>query len=82
MVLGLAAVLLAIVYRVNRDDAAPGARYAERVMVPQGWRILGATLEGDRITIHGRAGTEDSLMVFDAASGAPVATIAIVPQAP
>ncbi len=77
MVLGLAAVFAAIVYRINRVDDTQTAAYAERVSMKQGDEVLSATLSEGRLTLLVRRNTGNAIIIFDAATGARLADIAI-----
>lgn len=77
MVLGLAAVFAAIVYRINRIDDTQSAAYAERVSVQAGDSVVGATLSEGRLTILVRRNDGHAVLVFNAETGMQLGDIAV-----
>ena len=86
MMVGLMAVLGAIVYKVsdgngdteNATSGGESSMVAEsRLKIPVGATIVSTSLDGSKILIHLRRGTEESLLVFDLRNGNTVATVAI-----
>lgn len=87
MMVGLMAVLGAIVYKVANDDtagldeaahaASAGFLADSRLDLPAGAEILTASLDGSRILLHLREGADQSLVIFDLADGKIVARVAL-----
>ncbi|MEM1048629.1 MAG: DUF6476 family protein [Pseudomonadota bacterium] len=77
MVLGLAAVFAAIVYRINRIDDTQTAAFTERVALQNGDTIVNASVSEGRLTVLVRRNDGHAIIVFDAATGARLADIAI-----
>lgn len=75
MVLGLAAVFVAIIYRINRIDETATRDFVASLSVPAGQEVRSATLSDGKIVLLLRAGGSDSLAIFDAQSGEALGSV-------
>jgi hypothetical protein len=76
MMIGLLAVLGAIVYRIN--DRAPLVQADAQISLPQGALIVGEALDGERILLRLRnADGSQSIVIHSTADGGRIARFAI-----
>lgn len=71
MVIGIAAVLAAVIYRINRDGSnseAP-AEIALPAILPAGARIISSALDGDRLALTIEAAGATRVLVLDLSDG-------------
>lgn len=85
LVAGAVALAAAIVYRLDHRAAAtaanPPVSAVYRVALPPGAKIIGTDIANNRLVERIElAGGGERLLLFDLASGAPVATIEIAPE--
>jgi hypothetical protein len=80
LVAGTAALVAGVALRVERGDRTAAASVASaeplHAALPAGSRIVGTTLEGDRLAVHvALAGGGEAIYLFNARTGAAVAVI-------
>jgi len=69
MVLGLAAVFVAIIYRINKIDDTEAQDFVSSLSLPAGHEVLSATLSDGKFILLLRSNGADTLNIFDAQSG-------------
>lgn len=77
MVLGLAAVFVAIIYRINMIDDTGAREFVSSLSVPAGHEVRSATLSDGKIVLLLRANGSDTLNIFDAQSGKALGFVAL-----
>lgn len=77
MVLGLAAVFVAIIYRINRIDDTGVQDFVSSLSVPAGHDIRSATLSDGKIVLLLHANGLETLNIFDAQSGQALGVVAL-----
>jgi hypothetical protein len=78
LMIGLLAVVFAVIYRASSLDRASGAPWSATAEIPVGATVVATDVDGDRlsVTIEDAAGRR--VLVFDLASGRRLGETAIV----
>jgi len=87
IVLGLMAVVVAIVQKTGRNSSATAPQIAadniptaQSVALPKGFTLESTTVDGNRIWFMGEAGGRHVILVHDIATGKTLTEITVAPQ--
>lgn len=77
MLLGLAAVFVAIIYRVNKIDDTEAHEFVSSLSLPAGHEVRSATLSDGKIILLLRSNGADTLNIYDAQSGRALGVVTL-----
>lgn len=77
LVLGLMAVAIALVYRLNREDPGAGPYAITEIALPAGAELISAAAGDGQVTLTYREGTSTRIRIVDGRDGAVIADIAV-----
>jgi hypothetical protein len=88
IVAGLVVIVAEIGRRISTPNAAgspapaPGTRFAERIALPSGARVVSMTVAGDRLIVHVETqGGPSAAYIVDPRNGALLGTVEFPPAA-
>ncbi len=77
MLFGIAAVLVAVIYRINRDGGKSQGDATIAAVLPADARVLAQALDGDRLALTIETGGETRVLLIDLAAGALARTVTL-----